>query len=126
MGYAGFSLENFSSPFIPDVRIAETRTTDLGRRRRRTIHRVSLAQFLIFCKILSSKPSPQPSQSKAARFKPLRFASGCAEGEPAVEALGPKLWRQRRAPDTCARRSSHAPRACSPASRIQVRSAKAT
>src|ERR1700722_2593803 len=54
MGYAGFSLEVFSSRFIPGVRIAETRTTDLERQRRRTVHGASLARFLIFCKILSA------------------------------------------------------------------------
>jgi hypothetical protein len=56
MRYAGFSLKNFSSRFIPGVRIAETRTTDLGRRRRGTVHRASLAQFLILCKKLQPKP----------------------------------------------------------------------
>jgi len=31
MGYAGFSLEVFSSRFFPGVHRAETRTTDLGK-----------------------------------------------------------------------------------------------
>jgi hypothetical protein len=43
MGYAGFSLKNFSSRFIPGVRVADARTTDRGSRRRRTVHQASLA-----------------------------------------------------------------------------------
>jgi hypothetical protein len=87
MGYARFSLKNFSRLFLPKVRIAETRTPDLGRRRHRTVHKASLAQFLIFCKILSSKPPLGRLTQKQLSSDLLRFASGCAEGEHAVEAL---------------------------------------
>jgi hypothetical protein len=119
-GLRGIFAGSFFFGLFPAVRIAETRTTDLVRRRRRAAHKASLAKFLIFCKILSSKP-PSAVSIKGSRLQTfdvcllaaLRASSGSRSFGDNVEPR-------------CAHGPSHAPRACSPASKIQVRSAKAT
>src|ERR1700733_7013134 len=102
MSYAGFSLKNFSSRFILVVRIAETRTADLGRRRRRTVHRASLARFLIFCKIMSSKPPA--SKKKAARFNPKGLPRAALRPSPPLKRLGQNFGDSVELRRTCERR----------------------
>ena len=51
-GLRGIFAEKFFLALLPGARIEEARTTDPGRRKRRAVHRASLALFLIFCKII--------------------------------------------------------------------------
>jgi hypothetical protein len=53
MGYTGFSPENFFSALFPGLCLPDWQTTDLERRKRKTVHGASIPCFRFFLKQLS-------------------------------------------------------------------------
>jgi hypothetical protein len=76
MGYAGFRGKNFSPAFLHGT---ATGAAVEAMRKRGIVHEASLPRLLIFCKQLSSEPSP------SGRLDPKATCSNVEDGRSSTE-----------------------------------------